>query len=481
MNLKCLAIVSISLLAACSVGPDYKRPELELPSKWQESLTDVGVVADKNWIKSFNDPNLDRLVQTVLDSNLDIKAATARVDQFYNLYGVTRSQLFPDISVRASAGRGEGSLNTIPAAPSSTVDRFEGLGFLSWEVDIWGQLRREVESAKADLRAQEELRRGVIVSIVSALVTAYVDLAELDQRLVIAKETVLTRRGAFDIARMRLQSGLISELEVKQAEAEMISVQVVIPLIESAIVQRENLISVLLGEFPRKIERGLSLTSLRGSIVIPTGLPSEILEGRPDIKQAEQQLISANAGIGAAQGSYLPRLRLTGLYGFASSELSDWLKSPSKQWQYGGDLLEPVINFGRISSEVGAAEARAEIARNDYKQTVLRAFQEVEDSLISIRKNREQIELLNQQSEVANQYYLLSNAKYNEGETDYLDVLDSQRLTFSVANDRTKAEGEFLRSYIRLYKSIGGGWVTEAEKDVDSAPLSTDAKPKDSE
>jgi len=468
-------------LLSCAVGPDYKRPNMAVPEQWQGSLADIGIVSDKNWLKSFNDPNLDQLVERALKSNLDIKAATARVEQFYNLYGVTRSQLFPDISIKGSVGRGEGSFNTIPAAPNAAIDRFDALGALSWEIDLWGQLRRELEAAKADLRAQEELRRGVIVSIISALVTAYVDLAELDHRLIIARETVLTRSGALDIARMRLESGLISELEVKQAEAEMISVQVVIPLLEAAITQRENLISVLLGQFPHKIERGLPLAALRESIVIPSGLPSEILEVRPDIKQAEQELTSANAGIGAAKGSYLPRIRLTGLYGFASSELSDWLKSPSNQWQYGGDLLEPVINFGRISGQVGAAEARAEIATNNYKQKVIRAFQEVEDSLVSIRKNKEQIELLNQQSEVANQYYLLSDAKYNEGETDYLDVLDSQRLTFSVANDRTKAEGEFLRSYIRLYRSLGGGWVAEAESDLDSHLLSISTKDIDSD
>lgn len=457
------SLVALFILAGCAVGPDYKRPELPMPNEWQESLADIGIISDKNWWRSFNDPNLDQLVERALNSNLDIKAASAWVDQFYNLYGVSRSQLFPDISAKGSYAKGQGSQSTIPASSSNPIERFEAAGLLSWELDIWGQLRREVEGAKADLRAQEEIRRGVIVSVISALVTAYVDLAELDQRLIIARETLLTRSGALDIARMRLDSGLISELEVKQAEAEMISVQVVIPLLESAVSQRENLISVLLGLAPQKIERGLPLAALRESIVIPPGLPSELLENRPDIKQAEQELISANAAIGVAKGEYLPRLRLTGFYGFASSELSNWLKSPAEQWAYGGDLLAPILNFGRVSGQVGAAEARAEVARNRYKQAVLNAFQEVEDSLISIKKYREQIGLLNQQAEVASQYFLLSDAKYNEGESDYLDVLDAQRLTFSVANDRTKSEGEFLRWYIRLYRSLGGGWIEEAE------------------
>lgn len=456
-------IVATLCLAGCAVGPDYKRPELDIPNQWQESLADIGIISDKNWWRSFNDPNLDKLVERALNSNLDIKAATARVEQFYNLYGVTRSQLFPDVSIKGSYTKGQGSQSAIPAAAADSIDRFEAAGLLSWELDIWGQLRREVEGAKADLRAQEEVRRGVIVSIISALVTAYVDLAELDQRLVIARETYLTRSGALDIARMRLDSGLISELEVKQAEAEMISVQVGIPALEAAVAQREHLISVLLGVAPQKIDRGLPLVALREGIVIPPGLPSEIIENRPDIKQAEQDLVSANAGIGVAQGEYLPRLRLTGFYGFASSELSNWLKSPAEQWAYGGDLLQPVLNFGRISGRVGAAEARAEVARNRYKQTVLTAFQEVEDSLITIRKSREQIGLLTQQSEIAAQYFSLSDAKYNEGESDYLDVLDAQRLAFAVANDRTKAEGDFLRSYVRLYRSLGGGWIQEAE------------------
>jgi multidrug efflux system outer membrane protein len=461
--LKNQSLLAVLLLAGCAVGPDYKRPELDLPNQWQESLADIGIISDKNWWRSFNDPNLDKLVERALNSNLDIKVATARVDQFYNLYGVTRSQLFPDVSAKVAYTKGEGSQSTIPASPDNAIERFEAAGLLSWELDIWGQLRREVEGAKADLRAQEEIRRGVIVSVISALVTSYVELAELDQRLIIARETLLTRSGALDIARMRLDSGLISELEAKQAEAEMISVQVVIPLLEAAVVQRENLISVLLGSNPQKVERGLPLGALMENIVIPPGLPSELLENRPDIKQAEQELISANAAVGVAKGEYLPRLRLTGFYGFASSELSDWLKSPAEQWAYGGDVLAPVLNFGRISGQVGAAEARAEVARNRYKKSVLNALQEVEDSLVAIRKYREQVGLLNQQADVAAQYFALSDAKYNEGESDYLDVLDAQRLTFSVANDRAKSEGEFLRSYIRLYRSLGGGWIEEAE------------------
>ncbi len=457
-------IISAVVFAGCAVGPDYKRPDLDIPNQWQESLADIGIIGDKNWWRSFNDPNLDKLIERALNSNLDIKAATARVEQFYNLYGVTRSQLFPDISLKGSYTKGQGSQSAIPAATADSIDRFDAAGLLSWELDIWGQLRREVEGANANLRAQEEIRRGVIVSIISSLVTAYVDLAELDQRLIIARETFLSRSSALDIARMRLDSGLISELEVKQAEAEMISVQVGIPLLEAGISQRENLISVLLGVAPQKIERGLPLAALRESIVIPPGLPSEIIENRPDIKQAEQELISANAAIGVAKGEYLPRLRLTGFYGFASSELSNWLKSPAEQWAYGGDLLQPVLNFGRVSGRVGAAEAKAEVARDNYKQSVLTALKEVEDSLISIRKYREQIGLLTQQADVAGQYFALSDAKYNEGESDYLDVLDAQRLAFSVSNERAKAEADFLRSYIRLYRSFGGGWIREAEE-----------------
>lgn len=461
--------ILLALLSACSVGPDYKRPELTLPEKWRVDVQEASSLANAAWWQEFNDPELTALIKTALQQNNDLRVAAARVERFYALYGISRSQFFPQIDAHAAYAREKFSSQGIPQGvpglgSTEARDYYIAEGSLNWEIDLWGRIRRSTEAARADILSQEAARRGVILTIVTNVAIGYSDLRDLDQRLAIARSTLESRAHSLKLAQDRVNAGTSSELDLRQAESDFYTVQASIPPLEFQIAQTENLISVLIGENPGPIRRGKEIGQLLPSAGIPANLPASLIDQRPDVMQAEEALRGANARIGVAKAAYFPTLSLTGLFGFVSSDFSEWLRSDSRQWQYGPGLDLPVFNAGRISNQVRVAEADTAEALARYKATVQNALREVENALIGFQKTRQQIENQQKQVSALQKYLQLSQQRYDEGQSSYLEVLDAQRNLFSAQISLAQTEGAQVELFIGLFRALGGGWVDEADK-----------------
>ena len=355
---------------------------------------------------------------------------------------------------------------TNPAWPPGTPNPYSDLQpyvSASWEIDLWGQLRRATEAARADLLGTEECRRGVVLTVVTAVAVAYTDLCDLDEQLAIARRTVSSRENSLSLFRLRFERGLISELELQQAESEYQAAVATVPLFEQLIAEQEDALDVLLGRNPGTIPRGRSLDEL---VVpdIPAGMPSQLLERRPDIRQAEQNLIASNARIGVAKAAYFPTITLTGIYGLESTELSTLFTGPAKTWTYAGSLAGPIFTAGATAGAVETARAQQQENLFRYRQVIQQAFREVEDGLIGQRKTREQLAAQFRQVEALRDYALLARLRYDNGYTSYLEVLDAERSLFAGELSYAQTKGNLFRALVSLYKSMGGGWVVEATK-----------------
>ena len=452
------------LLSACSVGPDYVRPPLEMPDQWRLGLAEAQGISNLLWWEQFNDPELSELIKVALDENKDLRIATATVEEFYAQFGATRSQLFPQTGLSSTYTRTRGSTTGVIPSDGRIFNSYVGDLNLSWEIDLWGRIRRATEAAKADLLSQEDARRAVLLTVVSSVATSYVRLRQLDRQLEIAQGTLTSRKGAYKVAKERFDAGLTSELDLRQAEAELADTETRIPIIEKQVSQAENLLSILVGRNPGTIRRGRSIDEINLTKAIPSGIPSAILEQRPDIVAAEERLIAANARIGAVRAEYFPTFSLTGLFGFASRDLSDWLHSPSRQWQYGPGINLPLFNAGAVGNRVEVAKAQHAQALVGYQKAIQNGLREVEDSLVGRRKSLEEQTARERQVKVLSRYLELAQASYKEGQTAYLDVLDAQRKLFEGEIQLTSAQGDAVLSVIELYRALGGGWIVEADK-----------------
>lgn len=457
------AVLATLIVGGCAVGPDYQRPAVDTPAGWRLAEGEGNALANSAWWELFQDPVLNKLIQISLEQNKDLKIAAAVIEEFIGRYGATRADQFPQISYDALGRRNRvADLDRFPGS-SSYGTRYQIDLNVSFEIDFWGRLRRATEAARADLLATEEARRTVILTLVTAVAGSYVQLRELDKELEIARRTLKTREESLRIARLRFEAGITSELEVQQAEAEYQSAAIQIPQTEKAIVQTEDALSLLLGRNPYPVERGRSLDDL-GMPGVPSGLPSELLERRPDIRQAEQELISANAQIGVAKAEYFPSISLTGLLGFASPELSELFTKSSHQWNYGASLLGPIFTAGKIKGQVKTAEARQQQALVSYQKAIQTAFSEVEDGLIDVRKSREQQQAQAKQVEAFSRYLRLARLRYDNGYTSYLEVVDAERNLFDAELALAQSQGGEFLALIGLYKAMGGGWVEKAEE-----------------
>lgn len=457
------ALLAALTLAGCSLAPIYQRPEVPIPAQWQIDIQTANDLANTTWWKQFQDPVLDELVQTALRENKDVQIAAARVEEFMGRYGVTRSAQFPQVGANADAARTRASESGDVTLIENPVNTFQANLGASFELDLWGKLRNATEAARAQLLATEEARRTVILTLVSQLAFSYVQLLNFDQQLVVTKATLQTRGEAVRINGLRFKAGLTSELDYQQAVAEYQDAAVQVPRLERLIVLQENAISLLLGRNPGRIPRGSTLERLVLPQV-PGGLPSELLERRPDIRQAEQQLIAANALIGVAKAAYFPSISLTGLFGVASTDLSDLFEGPSKTWQFAGTLLQPIFTGGRLAGQVQVAEAVQQQALLNYQQVIQNAFAEVDDSLISVVKRRE--ELKDQAAQLAALQRLvdLATLRYENGYSDYLQVVDAERNLFNAQLSNVQTQSSLFAALIDLYKTLGGGWVDQAEQ-----------------
>ncbi len=455
---------SLLFLAGCMVGPDYKRPVVEAPPSFRYESKEVAETANTEWWKQFADPVLDQLIAEALGNNKSVKIAAANVAQAAGILMTTRSGLYPQVGYGGSASRERRSENAaIPAPAENPFNTYQVYGSASWEIDLWGRIRRLSESARANLLASEEARRGVILSLVAQVASSYIQLRGLDDQLLIARRTLQIYDESVKLFELQFKYGQVSKMEVEQARSQYETAAATIPQVENQIATLENAISILLGRNPGPIPRGRTIAELTMPAV-PAGLPSQLLERRPDIRQAEQNLVSANAQIGAAKSLYYPSISLTGLFGTLSSELSNLFRGPSGIWNFAGTVSGPIFTAGGIRGQVMQAEAGQQAALFAYQQAIQSAFADVENALVSRQKLDEQ--LLAEQKRVAayREYTRLAWLQYKGGYTPYLNVLYAETQLFPAELNVVQVRATTFVSLTNIYKAIGGGWVVEADK-----------------
>ena len=472
-------MILLTSVSACTVGPDYVKPAVDIPEDWRYTIEDASGTVNTRWWEQFNDPVLDALINEALVNNKDVRIAAARVEEYAARVDITRSGFYPQIGYDGAASRNSTSEDAASALPAGTPrinNSYLAAVNVGWEVDIWGRIRRATEASRAQLLAAEEVRRSVILTLVSSVASSYINLRNLDRQLEIAMRTLESRGKSVELFEIKFEGGVVSELEVAQIRSEYEQAAVTIPSLERQIALQENALSILLGHNPGDIPRGKTIDKL-ALPQVPEGLPSELLERRPDIQRAEQELVAANAQIGVARSQYFPTISLSGLFGYASAELSDLLQGSSEIWGIGADALGPIFTGGRVSSQVRAAEAVQRQALVSYAQTVQGAFREVDDALISSVKRREELAAQGRRVAALQRYARFAQIRYDEGEVSYIEVLDSERRLFDAELLYTQSMDEVYSSLVNLYKAMGGGWIQQAEalaNETDYAPGETE-------
>jgi multidrug efflux system outer membrane protein len=449
------------LVTGCVQGPNYSPPHVAVPSAYRFAtpiLNTQPASANGAWWHELGDRHLNSLVQEALENNRDLRIATARVDEFSAILAGTKAQGFPQIGYDLNASRSRASEEKIPGFINPLSSSFGALLSASWEIDLWGRIRRDTEAARANLLATEEGRRGVVLTLISSVIIGYVTLLDLDERLRVAEATVEGRRQSVELFRARLNRGYISDFEMTQAEAEYESTLAAIPDLKQAIATQENALSVLVGRNPGPIVREQDLAALRLP-KIPGGLPSDLITRRPDILQAEQQLIASNALIGVARALYFPRISLTTIAGFASSALGSLFTGPARTWSFTGDVAGPIFTGGGIKAANRQSEARRDQSLFAYENVVQNAFRDVDDSLAGVRHTDELEQTLDRRVQSLQEGVRLANLRYENGYSDYLDVLDTERGLFSAQLSLTQAQGDRYRALVGLYRALGGDWV----------------------
>ncbi len=462
-------VVLAALAAGCRVGPNYERPELAPPPQYRGQPAPPATpesMADLPWWQVFDDPVLQGLIREGLANNVDLSIASARVLEARALAGVAKSYLYPDISVGAGfSGEQVSRVGSPPvpktASPDRVYDNGALVGTLSWEIDLFGRLRRGKEAAFAQYLATEEGRKGLLVTLVGDIASTYFYLRELDLELEIARRTVKINEETVVYYERRLQGGVSNRLEVDQARANRAVTAAAIPDIERQIALAENALSILLGKPPAAVPRGRALTERDVPPGVPSGLPAQLLERRPDVRQAEQLLVAANANIGAAKALFFPTITLTGSAGSVSKSMNDFLSGDSLVWSLGAGLLQPLFNGGRIKQNYEAAKARYEQAMGQYRKSALNAYREVADSLVTIEKSGQVRVELEVGVEALRDAVQLARARYDTGLSSYLEVLLADQQLFSQERALARARGAQLRSYAQLYRALGGGWQPE--------------------
>lgn len=457
-----LSLCCVLLVGGCVQGPDYVKPKVATPSGYRFAAAQDGSVepvSGPTWWSGFGDPQLDALVNEALDNNRDLSIASARVNEFAAILAGTQSQGRPQLNYALSAGRTRQSELMLPPLVDPVTSSFSSLLSASWEIDLWGRIRRETEAARANLLATEEARRGITLTVVSSVISSYIRLLDLDEQLRVTQATIAGRKKSVDLFETRLAAGWVSEFEMSQVRGEYESAVSQLPPISQAISVEEDALSVLVGRNPGPIARAASLDKL-ASPAVAEGLPSELLTRRPDVRQAEQQLIASNALIGSARALFFPRISLTGLLGFASPSLGKLFSGPARTWSFTGDVTGPIYAGGGLKSAVDQAEARKDQAFANYELVVQRAFRDAEDSLSQMQRSVELRETLDRQVAVMKRTVELANERYDNGYSDYLEVLDAERSLFSAELQLASARGDQDRALVNLYRALGGDWTS---------------------
>jgi multidrug efflux system outer membrane protein len=464
--MKALFILLVAGAAAgCTVGPDYKRPMATVPDtfRWAAALEptapDAVSIADQAWWEVFQDEQLQKLIRTALQQNFDLRIAATRILQAQAQLGITRADQFPTVDAGASASRSRVAKSTVPfALDPYQINDFQLTASVSWEIDFWGKFRRATEAARASLLASEWGRRAVATSLISQVASAYFELRASDLQLDISTRTLASRRESLRLTQVTAAGGATSLVDVRQAEQLVFDAEATISDLERQIAQQENSISVLLGRNPSDVPRGASLEQQTHLPDVPTGLPSTLLERRPDIRQAEQQLIAANANIGVAKAAYFPQISLTGSGGVQSAALAALFATPAGVWSVGAGLTQSIFNAGRIRSRVALSKAEQEEAVLTYQQTIQQSLREVSDALVGYRKGRDFREHQQSLNRAATDARRLADIRYRGGAASYLEVLDSDTRMFSAELAVAQAELSELLSLVQVYRALGGGW-----------------------
>jgi multidrug efflux system outer membrane protein len=460
-----LALVAAAVcVSGCMVGPDYRRPAVDAPASFAGMPVDAAVAADTEWWKQFGDPLLDRLIAEALAGNKDLRIAAARVEQAAGVLVQARSPLFPQINYQAGAGRyrfSEQSTTATPLGLSNPTDYGTVLAGASWELDLWGRIRRLSEAAQANVFATEAARRGVVLTLVAQVATSYVQLRSLDAQLAIALRTRETYAASLKLTQDKFEFGQVSQMQVAQVQSQLETAAARIPQIRTQIKLTENALAILLGRNPGPIPRGKSITELTPPPV-PAGVPSELLERRPDIAQAEQQLVAANAQIGAAKALYFPTISLTGVLGTSSTDLGNLFNGPTRVWNFVGGVTGPIFQGGAIAGQVASAEAAQRAALASYERAVQHAFADVDQALAVRTDAAEQVAAQQRLVKALGDYSELSRLLFDGGYAPYSTVLQAEQQLFPEELNLAAARGQALASVIAIYRAMGGGWVERA-------------------
>ncbi len=462
-----LVVALAFAVAACTVvGPDYERPQVEMPGTWRVDAPQAAALANTRWWEQFSDPALNDLIETALRENRDLRAAAARVDQFIGALRTTRAQFYPQIGYGLDASRNRSTeVGPMPVPPGTDpwYSLYQGSLGAAWQIDLFGRVQRQSEAAQAQVLASEQGRRGVVQSVVTSVAASYIALRGLDRQLEIAQATERNYGETLRIFELRYQGGVVSQVELSQVRSQYEQARAAVPVIEQQIAAQENLLSILLGADPRAIQRGKTIDALV-TPDIPAGLPSSLLERRPDVLQAEQNLVAANANIGVAQSLYYPTISLTGVLGLASAALGDFLSSSAGVVTLGAGLSGPIFTGGAIEGQVFSADAAQREAYEFYRVVILNALRETNDALIGTEKRSTEADAQTRRVAALREYARMSRLRFDNGYAGYLEVLYAENELFSGELTAVRSNAERLNEYVNVYKALGGGWIDEADK-----------------
>ena len=450
-----LGLVAL-LVSGCALTPDYERPELNLPAGWERTTAEQDAIANRPWWDIYDDEVLRALIDRALDQNRDLAIALARLQESRYLLNFTRADQFPFLDVFGSAGRGRDSKNINPLA--GTENNF-GIGAdLSFEIDLWRRYSRATEAARAELLASEFGVRNVTISLIAEVANLYFRLQDVSARLEISRRTVEGRAERLGIIQARFDRGIEPEIDVNQAQVQLAVAEASVTRFKRLTAQTEHALRVVLGEFPGRIPVGPRIDFSGVPLSVPAGLPSELLKRRPDVQEAEQLLVAETAEIGVAQALRFPSLSLTSGISVVATDLTDLNSMDAGQWSLAAGIFQPIFNSGRLKAQKKAQVARAEQAEEVYILTLLEAFREVEDAIVATETFRREFAARTRQVRAAANTLRLSQARYDAGVVDYLEVLDSERTFFDAELRHSQAHRSVLTSFVALYKALGGGW-----------------------
>ncbi len=462
-----LVVALAFAVAACTVvGPDYERPQVEMPDAWRVDAPQAAALANTRWWEQFDDPVLNDLIDTALRENRDLRAAAARVDRFIGALRSTRAQFYPQVSYGLDASRNrstEVGPTPLPPGLDPWYSLYQGALGATWQLDLFGRVQREAEAAQAQVLASEQGRRGVVQSVVTSVAASYIALRGLDRQLEIAQATEKNYGETLRIFELRYKGGVVSQVELSQVRSQYEQARAAVPVIEQQIAAQENLLSILLGDNPRAIRRGKTIDAL-ATPDIPAGLPSTLLERRPDVLQAEQNLVTANANVGVAKSLYYPTISLTGVLGLASAALGDFLSSSASVVTLSAGLTGPIFTGGAIEGQVFSSEAAQREALEFYRQVILNALRETNDALVGTEKRSTEADAQRRRVAALREYARMSRLRFDNGYAGYLEVLYAENELFSGELTAVRSNAERLNEYVSVYKALGGGWIDEADK-----------------